>query len=303
MPLLAVAAASVLLGTIGTASELGPDDLSPRTAAAWRTVLGAVALVAASWRLGAAPWRYRLPPAWLVAGAAVLAVNQISFFEGIERAGVALATVVTVAAIPVTAGLIDWARGARPRAGWALGVVVAVAGVAVLSGTDGEADRVGLAFALAAGVAAAGVGLVAQRLMSDRPVVTSMATVVACGAVVMVPLAASDAGPALSGASAVSTVVYLGVVTMGAAYVLWGAGLSRLGLGTAAAVSLLEPAVAAVLAVSVLDEPLTGSLVAGTVLVLAGVAVASRGATDGPPPGVLHGSASTSLVEGSGEER
>src|SRR5690606_15073771 len=73
VPLLAVAAASVLLGTIGTASELGPDDLSPRTAAAWRTVLGAVALVAASWRLGAAPWRYRLPPAWLVAGAAVLA--------------------------------------------------------------------------------------------------------------------------------------------------------------------------------------------------------------------------------------
>lgn len=276
--------AAALLGTAGTAAALGPDALAPEAAAAWRTVIGGVGLVAATAVWARPPWRYPLHLRWIVVGGAGVAVNQVAFFAGIARTGVAVGTLVTIGAVPVAAGVFDWWDEARPRPRWVAGVAVAMAGVGVLTGSasgsgsggGGEVAWSGVALAALAGSAAAVFGRAAQRLMTDRPVLPAMATVVAAGAVLLLPLAVADVGVAFGTGSAAATVAFLGLVTTGAAYALWGTGLERLSLGAVAAVTLLEPAVAAVLATTVLREPVTTTLVAGIALVLVGVAVASH---------------------------
>ena len=69
--------------------------------------------------------------------------------------------------------------------------------------------------------------------------------------------------------------LYLGLVTVTLAHSLWGAGLKRLSLSVAVVVGLLEPAVAATLAMTVLSEPATTALIVGICMVIAGVAVTS----------------------------
>jgi len=217
----AVALAAVLAGTIGIAAQLGPDELSPMAAASWRSLLGAVGLLAVSTLCRQAPWRYRLPVRWVVLGGLGAAVSSPAFFVAADRTGVAVATLVAIGTAPLGAGLLDWAvAGQRPSRHWLGGMVVALAGV------------------------------------------------------VLFPTALMEAGSALGSTAAMATVVYLGLMTLTLGHTLFGVGLKRLRLGTVV-VGLLEPAVAATLAMVVLAEPVTTTQLGGICLVLAGVAVAA----------------------------
>ncbi|MFN3219957.1 MAG: DMT family transporter [Acidimicrobiales bacterium] len=272
----AVIAATVLLGTIGTAAELGPDDVSATTTAAWRTTIGAAVLAAWASRRAAAPWSFPLPPKLVAVAGVAVAANQLAFFEAIDRTGVAVGTTVAIGTIPAAAGLVDLlVHRIRPTLGWVAGVVMAIVGVAVLTGAGEGVVWGGVAFAVVAGAAVPVFGLVAQHLMADRPALTAMATVFGGGAVVLSPLALAGAAEAFGSPAAAATVLYLGAATLAGAFLLWGGGLRVLGLSAVAAIGLLEPAVAATLAVLVLDDSVTTALVAGVAIVIAGVAVAS----------------------------
>ena len=271
-----VALGASLIGSIGTAAALGPDSLSAVTIGSWRAVIGAVGLAAVASIRGQAPWRYRLPSRWLVIGAVGVAGSQIAFFEAVTRTGVAVGTLVAIGTGPVAAGAIDWlVHRHRPHGRWLLGVAVALAGVVLLSGGAAEVVWSGVAFGVLAGCAIPLFGFAAQGLMRDRPLLPAMATVVGSGAVLLLPSALVSVEAAFGDVEAAATVVYLGLVTVTAAQTLWGAGLQRLSLSVVLAVTLLEPAVAATLAMTVLDEPLTAGLAAGICLVIAGVAITS----------------------------
>ena len=283
----AVALAAVLAGTMGTAAQLGPDGLSPMATSSWRSLLGAVGLLAVSTVRQQAPWRYRLPVRWVVLGALGAAVSQLAFFVAVDRTGVAVATLVTIGVTPLAAGLVDWmAVGQRPGRSWLGGVAVALAGVALLSGETTKVVGSGVAFAMVAGCGIPCQGFAAQQLMMDRPVLTAMATVVAGGALLLLPAALMEVESALESAASVATVAYLGLVTVTLAHALFGLGLKFLRLRVAVVVGLLEPVVAATLAMTVLAEPVTTALLTGICLVIAGVAVAAMEPTANPgnPP-------------------
>ena len=272
----ATALATSLIGTIGTAAELGPDSLNPVVTGAWRGAIGAVGLLVLTTLRGQAPWRYRLPVRWVALGAAGVAVSQLLLFEAMARTGVAVGTLVAIGIGPLAAGLIDWmAHRQRPDRHWLTGMAVALAGVALLSGGASGVVWSGVALAVLAGCGIPCQGFAAQRLMRDRPLVTAMATVLSGGAVLMLPVTATSVDATFDSVAAISTVLYLGLVTVMLAHSLWGAGLKRLTLSVAVVVGLLEPAVAATLAVTVLSEPVTVALIAGICLVIAGVAVTS----------------------------
>ncbi|MEP6300034.1 MAG: EamA family transporter, partial [Ilumatobacter sp.] len=273
----AVAGSAALFGLTGTVAALGPDDLSPVTAGVWRSVIGGVCL------LGLSAWRrmpisrYPLRNPWILIGAIGVAAYQLAFFEAVDRTGVALGTLVTIGAGPPVAGLLDWfVSGRRPSRSWMFGSTVAIAGVALLSGGSDGADATGIAFALVAATSFPLYGNACQRLMHDRPFLPAMATVFGAGFVLLIPLAVVSADDVLTDGSAVVTVVVLGVVTLAMAYVLWGVGLQALSLSVVVTTTLLEPAVAAALAVTVLDEPASVGLAAGLVLVATGVLISSR---------------------------
>jgi DME family drug/metabolite transporter len=106
----------------------------------------------------------------------------------------------------------------------------------------------------------------------------SMAAMFTTAAVLVSPLLLTqDVGWVTSGSGA-AMALYLGVVTVGMAYTLYGRGLRRLDPPTVITLTLAEPITAAVLSVIVLDESIAGPGWIGIGLVLAGLVVTARGA-------------------------
>jgi DME family drug/metabolite transporter len=292
-PGLAVAAvvlAAVLFGTSGTARELGPDSASSLSVGAARITIGSIVLwsvVFANQRREPLPspasiWSLR----WLLAiGGLGVAVYTPLFFVAVDRAGVAIGTVIAIASGPFFAAGLDWTfRRVRPTAAWLRGTVVTVVGATMLivsvdSGAGGV-DLLGVAAALAAGFGYATYSVTSKATM-ERGLASTIAMAIPFTIGVGVVLALSVGEPAswLATWAGLAMALYLGVVATGLAYVLFGYGLRRLTSATAVTLVLAEPLTAALLAVVVLDEsiPVTGWL--GVAAVMGGLVLVGRSAS------------------------
>ena len=108
----AILAAAVLWGTTGTASTLAPAGAPP-------AAIGSAGLAAGGLLLFLTSRGARLLPAactgaqrWLLGlGALAVAGYPATFYPAVARAGVAVATVITLGSAPVFAGLLAWATG------------------------------------------------------------------------------------------------------------------------------------------------------------------------------------------------
>jgi DME family drug/metabolite transporter len=277
--LVVVAAAS--WGTNGTARELLADDAPPVGVGAVRLVVGGLLLLA--WKR---PPVRGWPAAPLLLAVASMAAYQPLFFAGIDRAGVAVGTVVGIGTSPIAGGLLGRVvRHERLGARWWSATALGLAGAALLAASedDGGGDRlvVGLLLACGAGVAYA-VYVAASATLLDRGEPDDVAAVVlGLAGVVLVPVAAG-AGLGWTGeAGGLALAAWLGVVTVALAYPLLAAGLARVGVGATATLTLAEPATAAILGLAVLGERLAPAGWAGlALLVLCPIAYATRRRSD-----------------------
>lgn len=277
----AVLGAAVLFGTTGTAQALGPDGTSPLGVGAVRLAVGGLALllvlplVGGGARAAVQLWR---TPVGLLAGACT-ALYQVCFFAAVERAGVALGTLVTIGSGPVFAGLLGAVLlRERVEASWLVATGTCVCGLALLSlagsGGGGGGDPVGLLLALVSGAAYAAYTVAAKRLMhAGRAPADVMASAFALGGLLLLPLLATQPVAWLATPGGWALAGYLGLGTTTVAYLLFGRGLAVLAAGPVTTLVLAEPLVATALGVGVLDERLPALGVAGAALVLAGLAL------------------------------
>jgi DME family drug/metabolite transporter len=282
-PVLAVLGAAALFGTTGTSQALGPDGTTPLGVGAVRLAIGAVALAAVAAARRPAAARRWLPhaPALLLGGAAV-AAYQLAWFAGLRRTGVALGTIVGIGSGPVFAGLLHLARrdGALSRL-WVAGTALTVAGAGLLAARgagDASVDPVGLAFTLCAGLSYAVYSQAAKHTI-DRGLdaAGAMAGVFVAGAVLLAPLLAREPLAWVATPRGLALALHLGVVTIGLAYWLYGWGLHHLPVPTVVTLTLAEPLTASILGVAALGERLHPAGWLGAALVVAGLALASRG--------------------------
>ena len=285
----AVLAAAVLFGTTGTAQALGPDGTSPLGVGAVRLAVGGLALLAVLPLVGGSAGRatglWRTPLGLLAGGCTAL--YQVCFFAAVERAGVALGTLVTIGSGPVFAGLLGAVLlRERVQASWLVATGTCVLGLALLSlagGSAGTADPVGLLLALTSGAAYAAYTVAAKRLLrGGRASAEVMASAFALGGLLLLPLLATQPLAWLAGPGGWVLAAYLGLVTTTAAYLLFGRGLAVLAAGPVTTLVLAEPLVATVLGVGVLGERLPALGVAGAGLVLAGLALQGVASTRRP---------------------
>lgn len=280
---LAAVGAAALWGTTGTAQALGPDGTDPVTVGALRILLGAAVLTALAVpalrgprarRAGAG----RLPHGVvLLLGGLCVAAYQACFFVGVDRAGVAVGTVVALGVAPLATGVLALLLGERITRRWGLATGAAVVGVMLLvggAGTTGRAvDPLGIAAALGAGASYAGYTVAARTLLlrGARGLVV-MAGFFVVGAVLLAPvLLGADLSWIATGRGALM-VLWLGVVATGVSYVLFQRGLAGLPSSTVATLSLAEPVTATLLGVLVLREELTPLTAVGIAVVLLGLA-------------------------------
>lgn len=296
--LLFVCLAGILWGTGGLALEILRDHspMSVLTVSAYRMLIAAVALLAASFALRKGSHLVALVRAHPVRAVVVglgTGAYQALYFGSVATAGVTVATVVSLGLAPVLLAVVDLVRARRRTAtrstvrltlvvGSALaGLVLVSMASGMASGTTSGADAVGprpvlgLLLAIASGsVYAATTALGSTLLASDGVDPLALTTVATtAGAVGLVPVALAGGGPLVtSDPAALGTLAYLGIFTMALAYGLFYAGLRTTRSGAAVVATLLEPVTAAVAAAVLLGERLGPLGIVGSVLILAAVA-------------------------------
>ncbi|MFK4144563.1 DMT family transporter [Streptomyces sp. NPDC004065] len=284
---LCVLLASVLWGTTGTAATFAPG-VGPLAIGAVAMGLGGLlqALRAApslAREAGALRARRRA----VLLGAVSVGAYPLAFYSSMRLAGVAVGTVVSIGSAPLASALVErLADGRRLTRRWTAGAVLGLAGTALLCAAEAAgahsgpgtrsagATLVGVGLGLVAGLTYALYSWAAHRLISRG--VTSgaaMGAVFGLGGLLLLPVLLSTGAPLLHSWSDAAVGAYMAVIPMFTGYVLFGWGLARVPASTATTLSLLEPAVAAVLAVLVVGErlPLLGW--AGIALVVACLAV------------------------------
>ncbi|MEU1010362.1 DMT family transporter [Streptomyces sp. NPDC005890] len=284
---LCVLAASVLWGTTGTAATFAPE-VGPLAIGAVAMGLGGLlqALAAATQLARHAP-RLRERRRAVLLGAAAVAVYPLAFYSSMHLAGVAVGTVVSIGTAPLASALIERVMdGRRLTRRWTTAAALGLLGTVLLCVAEAghAADGAGPA-SVAGTLLGVGLGLVAaatyalyswaaHRLISGGlPSRAAMGAVFGLGGVLLLPVLLATGAPLVGSWSNAAVGTYMAVVPMFAGYVLFGRGLARVPASTATTLSLLEPAVAAVLAVLVVGERLPAAGWMGIALVIACLAV------------------------------
>ena len=264
-----VLVAALLWGSTGTAAAMAPGVGPLAVGAAAMGIGGLLQSAAASHVMFThrggliAQWRT------LMVSAVAVAVFPLAFYSSMRLAGVAVGTVVSIGSAPPAAAVIERIVDHQPLSrGWALGTAVGVSGVLALAlAHPGESGPVtttataqpvlGIALGLLAGFTYAIYSWGAARVMRfglpSRPV---MGAVFGLGGILLLPVLAVTGAPIITSGSNLAVAAYLAIVPMFLGYMLFGRGLATVAASTATTVSLLEPAVAALIAVIVLGEHL-----------------------------------------------
>ena len=222
----------------------------------------------------ARPRRDSVRPLALLFGA-VLATMNLCFYASLTR--IPLGPAVTVEFLgPLVLAVVTSRR--RIDALWAL---LAFAGVAALSweGQGQRLDAGGLALAATAGAAWAAYIVLSQRLGAAAPGLGGLAVAVAAAAVVAAPVGLAQGGARLLEPRVLVLGVAVGVLSSAVPYALEFLALRRLPASTFGILMSIEPAVAAVIGLALLDEGLRAVQAAGILL----VCVASAAVTAGRP--------------------
>lgn len=280
---LPVLLAATLWGTTGTSQALAPAAAQPQVVGALRLVVAGSALVL--WAvltgrlrgLGGWPWR----------GTAVAAVSMAAyqplFFAGVDRAGVATGTVVTLGVAPIVAGLLSWlVTGARPNRRWAAATTLAIIGAAmlVLQGGESVLDPGGIGLSAGAGAAYATYVVTSKQLVAARPRQVVLPVVFGLAGLLLAPLLLSGELGWLRTARGALVALHLGLLATALAYVLFLRGLSQISAERAVTLSLAEPLTATALGLGLLGERLSLAGGIGAALLLLALALVSAPPAD-----------------------
>jgi drug/metabolite transporter (DMT)-like permease len=252
-------------------------ELSPATLVVARTGLAASVLLP----LAAARGELRpLLKAWaplLVYTVAELCVPWFLLARAEQKLSSSL-TGLLIAAVPLVGGAIVAFRGGGDRLDgrrW-VGLAIGMAGVAALVGFDlGSLDTVALVEVCVVVVGYAVGPIVLSRRLSHLPALGVIAASLALTALAYAPVAAFQLPAAWPSDKVTASVVTLAVVCTALAFLLFFALIGEVGPVRATVITYVNPAVAAVLGVLVLNERFTMGMGLGFALVLAGSVLAT----------------------------
>jgi drug/metabolite transporter (DMT)-like permease len=161
----------------------------------------------------------------------------------------------------------------------ALGLLLGLGGVALLVGIESVStlnEFLGAMAMLGAAFFYALSNYIVKGPFKGFPALVTSFLSVSAGALLSFPVAAATAEQHLPGTRAILSVVGLGVVGTAAAFVIYYQLIAEIGAGRASLVSYLTPPAALAYGALLLDEKITTAAIAGLVMILAGVGLASR---------------------------
>jgi DME family drug/metabolite transporter len=287
-----MATAGVIWGTIGPAAALVAEHtpLDALQTSFWRLLIAVVPMTALALilnRSNVRPTRGLLLFALLVG--AFTGSSQLAYFAAVADSGIAIPTLVACGLGPIlTAAGQTVLFKERPDQRTLVAMATALLGLALLV-LGGPADVTvrGVLLSVVSAVTYAIYTLAAGPASRRMDVTTLNAAAIAGGALAMLPFVLATGGPGVAD-SVIGWValLHLGLVVSGLAYVLYFSAARTLPPTHITLLALLEPLVAALIAVAFFDEALTVGVIVGGVLMLGAVAVLREtpDAEPHPPP-------------------
>ena len=253
-------------------------EVSPPVLVFVRTTIGAAVLLPiALVRVDLRPTVDRF--GWVVAFAAVEIAGPWVLLGWAEQHVTSSIAGLLVAGVPLVGTVIAVLTGRdRHVSGTGLaGLLLGLVGVAAIAGTDLNAENVAAIGAIALVVVGYAVGpwILAHKL-EGVPSLGVMAPSLALCSLVYLPIAAVGLPATMPSPAALASILILGVVCTALAFVLFGELISAVGPVRATVITYINPAVAAVLGVTILAEPFTPAMAVGFALVLSGSVLATR---------------------------
>ncbi|TPE45057.1 EamA family transporter [Maribrevibacterium harenarium] len=265
----AILLAALLWGTTGTAAHFAPA-VSPLAIGAFAMGVGGI--------LQALRCRHQIRREYrqllrhrnaLIIGTIGIILYPLAFYSSMALAGVAIGNVVSIGVAPFAAALLErfFGRTNPITRTWILSASLGALGIMLLAGAKGHADGVdhdqferwlGIALGVVAASTYALYTWIGKRIMDDgvhgNAVVGSMFLM---SSVVLLPTLVFTGGNLFDNSTHASVALYMAFVPMFIGYVAFAYGLRTVAASTATLLTLFEPVVAAVLAVTVVGESIS----------------------------------------------
>jgi len=265
--------------------KVAVEELSPSFLVLARTTLAGLLLLPLA--LAKGHLRPLLPHWRPIAAFAVIEICVPWLLLGVaEQRLTSSLTGLLIAGVPLVGAALAWSGGARltgdddrPDVRRGLGLLVGLAGVGALVGFEvgaGDATAV-LAIAVVAVCYAVGP-IILTRWLSHLPGLGVITASLLLTAVVYLPVGLLQAPARWPSAEATWSVLGLAVVCTALAFVVFFALIAEVGPTRSTVITYLNPAVALLLGVAVLDEAFTVATAVGFALILLGSVLATRSA-------------------------
>ncbi|BEL02489.1 DMT family transporter [Actinoplanes sichuanensis] len=262
---------SVLWGLPYFLIKIAIEDLSPVLVVAGRTAIAAAVLIPIALMRGTLRALRGRGRAIALIAAVHIIVPFLLITYGEQHITSSL-TGILIAVEPVLIALL-LARTEPLRAGRVFGLVLGFAGVVVLVGVDLSGDRYGLlgaAMVLAAAVSYAVATILVQRKVADLPPETLTVGTTVTTTVVLAPVALANLPQEPVSARSWGALAVLGVLCTAVALLAFYRLIALAGPNRAGLITYVNPVVAVLLGVALLDEPIGAGTIGGFVLVVAG---------------------------------
>ena len=170
-----------------------------------------------------------------------------------------------------------------------VGLVIGIIGVIVLLGLDVGGDEQRILGALMVLLAAAGYA--ASALLIKRPAIAALPTLgvvtVMCisATIVLLPLAVTRLPTKVPNLEVIVSLLVLGSICTALAYLLFFALVAEIGASRGTVITYVNPAVAVLLGVILLGEPLDAAIIVGFLLIIVGSWLSTGGTL---PPSLSH---------------
>ncbi len=280
------------------------EEISPATLVFARTGIAAlilvpVALLRTDYRAVLARWR------WVVAFAVVeIGVPWVLLGTAEQQITSSLAGLL-VAGVPLVATVVAVATGGRDRVGSAgiLGLLVGIGGVAAIVGVNlGTSSYLALLAMVFVVIGYALGPAIMSRRLGGLSTVSVMAMSLSLCALFYAPVAFLQRPSTVPSVNVIAAVVVLGVVCTAVAFLLFWALIDLVGPVRSTVVTYLNPAVAALMGVAVLNEVFTVAMAGGFALVILGSVLATRPSGARIPARATPASRASELVEAEATE-
>jgi drug/metabolite transporter (DMT)-like permease len=258
--------------------KVGVRELAPGTLICFRLALGAmtvlpVALVTLGRRELARSLRAAAGPLFLV-GLINSALPITVLAWGEKRVDSGLAAVIQASAPLFTALLaLRFSRGEVVTGSRFAGLLVGFGGVALLVGVQPRGDVLSALAITFTALCYAAAALYSARALAHVPPLVTAVGALASATLILVPFAIAQPPHGVPGWKVTGSLLALGILGTGVAYVLYYALLAGAGASRAILITYLSPALALGYGAIFLGEAVTASAVVGLALVLGGVAL------------------------------